>query len=154
VTITMGGNDLLTGYGDDAAAEAAVAHVWSVAEGVLSRLRKLGGDACRIVVSTVYDPSDGTGVVPASGLPAWPKGPEWVRALNTALTEIAARHGAVLADVHGRFLGHGVGAGDPSQSAARPADRDLWYCGVVEPNAWGAHRIREVWWQTLHATRA
>jgi len=56
--------------------------------------------------------------------------------------------GAV-ADVHGRFLGHGLGAGDPAQPAARPPDRGLWYCGLVEPNAWGASEIRAAFWETL-----
>jgi hypothetical protein len=32
---------------------------------------------------------------------------------------------------------------------ARPANRDLWYCGAIEPNAWGAHEIRRTWWQAL-----
>ena len=72
-----------------------------------------------------------------------------VQALNTALAEMAGHHGAVVADVHGRFLGHGTAAGDPSQVLARPANRDLWYCGLIEPNAWGAHEIRRTWWQAL-----
>jgi hypothetical protein len=76
-----------------------------------------------------------------------------VRALNAALTGLAGRHGALVADVHGWFLGHGVRAGAPSQVLSRPASRDLWYCNLIEPNAWGAHEIRRTWWQTLHADR-
>jgi hypothetical protein len=55
-----------------------------------------------------------------------------------------------VADVHARFLGHGVNAGDPAQPDARPDNRRLWYCGLIEPNAWGAHEIRSTWWQALH----
>jgi hypothetical protein len=54
-----------------------------------------------------------------------------------------------VADVHGRFLGHGLAAGDPTQSAARPADQNLWYCGLIEPNAWGASQIRASFWEML-----
>jgi hypothetical protein len=57
-----------------------------------------------------------------------------------------------VADVHGRFLGHGVTAGNPAIADPRPANRELWYCGVIEPNAWGAHEIRAAWWQALDDT--
>lgn len=149
VTITMGGNDLLGAYGDAAAAEATIRRVAAMGETILTRLRAVADSGCRIVLTTVYDPSDGTGRIPSGALPPWTDGPALVRALNAALTELAERHGAVVADVHGGFLGHGVRAGDPGQAQARPANRDLWYCGVIEPNAWGAHAIRSTWWQTL-----
>jgi len=150
VTVTMGGNDLMAAYGDSAAARAAIARVTALGEEILARLTEAGGGGCRIVVTTVYDPSDGTGVAGAGGMvPPWPDGPMVVQELNTALAEMAGHHGAVVADVHGRFLGHGTAAGDPSQVLARPANRDLWYCGLIEPNAWGAHQIRRTWWQAL-----
>src|SRR6266540_1474254 len=135
VTITMGGNDRVAATG----------------EAILSRLRALAAD-CRIIVTTVYDPSDGAGEVPTAGLPAWPDAPGLVAELNQALTALARRHGAAVADVHRRFLGHGTAAGDPAQSDPRPANRDLWYCGVIEPNAWGAAEIRHAWWHSLADT--
>jgi hypothetical protein len=72
--------------------------------------------------------------------------------LNQALTALAGRHGAAVADVHRRFLGHGTVAGDPAQSDSRPANRRLWCCGVIEPNAWGATEIRRAWWDSLADT--
>jgi hypothetical protein len=72
-----------------------------------------------------------------------------VAELNRALRVLAADHGALVANVHTRFLGHGLAAGDPTQPAARPANRDLWYCGLIEPNAWGASEIRAAIWETL-----
>jgi hypothetical protein len=54
-----------------------------------------------------------------------------------------------VSDLHARFLGHGLAAGDPTQPAARPADRALWYCGLIEPNAWGASQIRAAFWEAL-----
>jgi lysophospholipase L1-like esterase len=149
VTVTMGGNDLMGAYGDDSTARAAIGRVTAIGEAVLLRLRALCGPAGRIVLTTVYDPSDGVGEVPHSGLPPWPNGPALVQALNASLTDLAARHGAVIADVHHRFLGHGVHAGDPATPESRPADHNLWYCGVIEPNAWGAHAVRAAWWDAL-----
>lgn len=152
VTITMGGNDLMAGYGDDTAAAAAIGRVAALGEGVLSALRRLAGPSCRIVVTTVYDPSDGSGAVPGSGLAPWPRGPYWVGALNRELAELAGRHAALVADVHAAFGGHGVRAGDPAVTDARPASRQLWLCGVIEPNAWGAHAIRTCWWDAVNGS--
>jgi lysophospholipase L1-like esterase len=144
VTVTMGGNDLMIVYGDTAAAHAAVDRVVDAADEVLTRL-----SSSRVVVTTVYDPSDGTGLVPDAALPPWPEGSSAVRFLNAALSRLAHRHGAVVADVHAAFLGHGTTSGDPGQPDPRPANRDLWYCGLIEPNAWGAHHIRATWWRAL-----
>ncbi len=101
VTLTMGGNDLLAIYGNSAAAETAIGEVVAVGEEVLSRLNAASGGA-GIVVTTVYDPGDGTGDADATGLWPWPEGPAVVRALNAALTGLAGRHGALVAD----GLGH------------------------------------------------
>lgn len=147
VTVTAGGNDLMWVYGDDRAAHDAVNRIEVAYEQILLRLGEISG--CSVVLTTVYDPSDGTGRVPGAGLPHWPGGPAAVAALNGRLSDLADRHGAVLADVHGCFLSHGVTAGDPAQPEARPANRALWYCGMIEPNAWGAHHIRATWWQAL-----
>jgi lysophospholipase L1-like esterase len=146
VTLTAGGNDVLQAYGDSAAARAAIGAVTGNVEVVLGTLRRITRSA-PIVVTTVYDPSDGTGAVP--GLPPWPGGLAMIAALNDALRDLAAAHGALVAEVHRRFLGHGIAAGDPGQPDSRPASADLWYCDVIEPNAWGAHAIRAVWWETL-----
>jgi lysophospholipase L1-like esterase len=151
VTVTMGGNDLMMAYGDAAAAERVLDGVARVADEVLGALRAALGAGVPIVVTTVYDPSDGTGAVPGGALPAWPDGPRLVRQLNTVLVEAAGRHAALVADVHAAFLGHGSAVGDPGQPHPRPADRRLWYCGVIEPNAWGADAIRATWWTTLTA---
>ena len=149
VTLTMGGNDLLQTFGSPAAAHAARRALWDNGHAALADLRTLVGSGAPILVGTIYDPSDGTGAVPGRELPPWPDGPAVVRALNAALADLAQRHGAVVADVHARFLGHGAEAGDPGQPDPRPANGELWYCGVIEPNAWGAGAIRAVFWELL-----
>jgi lysophospholipase L1-like esterase len=153
VTITMGGNDLMGAYGDTAAAESVIEVIAERGEQILSHLTTGPGDPPRLLVTTVYDPSDGTGALPGGALPPWPDAPRLLGALNEVLTGLAHRHGAEVADVHARFRGHGVQAGDPGQPDPRPANRDLWYCGVIEPNAWGAHEIRRTWWDTLGLSR-
>jgi lysophospholipase L1-like esterase len=149
VTLTMGGNDLMTAYGDTGAAQATIPTVAEHADKVLGHVRAAAGPEAPVVVTTVYDPSDGTGAVPAGTLPPWPDGPRLVRMLNAALVDVAHRHGALVADVHAHFQGHGAAVGDPGQPHPRPDDRRLWYCGVIEPNAWGAHEIRRAWWRAL-----
>ena len=116
---------------------------------LLASLRALMGPMAPIVVATVYDPSDGTGDAPRLGLPFWPAALELLAELNEALRRLATEHRALVADVHGRFLGHGLAIGDPTQLDQRPSNRDLWYCGLIEPNAWGASEIRATFWEVL-----
>ena len=150
-TVTMGGNDLLAAYGDQPSARRAIRTVADNGRLVLGGLRELMGAAAPIVVATVYDPSDGSGDAGRLGLPAWPQALDLLAELNGMLRALAADHRALVADVHARFLGHGLDAGDPSQPAARPPDRALWYRDLFEPNAWGASQIRAAFWETLQA---
>jgi lysophospholipase L1-like esterase len=148
-TVTMGGNDLLAAYGDATAARRAISTVVDNGRLVLASLRSLMGSEAPIVVATVYDPSDGSGDAGRLGLPPWPEALTLVAELNRALRMLAEDHQALVADVHACFLGHGLAAGDPTQPAARPPDRDLWYCDLIEPNAWGASQIRAAFWAAL-----
>jgi lysophospholipase L1-like esterase len=148
-TVTMGGNDLLAAYGDATAARRAIRTVVNNGRLVLASLRALMGSQAPIVVATVYDPSDGSGDAGRLGLPPWPAALELLAELNRALRMLAEHHQALVAEVHARFLGHGLAAGDPTQPAAHPPDRRLWYCHLIEPNAWGASEIRAAFWATL-----
>ncbi len=149
VTLTVGGNDVLGAYGDTRRALEIVGVVRTRVGAALDRMRALVPPGDPIVVGTVYDPSDATGETWRVGLPPWPDVVEVLAELNAALRAVAGEHGAVVADVHGRFLGHGLRAGDPGQDAARPSDRGLWYCRVIEPNAWGADALRACFWTAL-----
>ena len=149
VTLTIGGNDVVSRYGETEAALDAVAAVVARVDDALGRLVRLGADPPSTVVGTVYDPSDGTGDGSRVGLPPWPEVVEVLGELNAGLRQAVSRRGARLADIHARFLGHGLAAGNPGQPEARPADRSLWYCGVIEPNAWGASEVRAAFWEAL-----
>ena len=150
VTVTAGGNDVLRAYGDTRAALEIVPVVRARVGRALDRLHALVPPPDRVVVGTVYDPSDGTGEAWRVGLPPWPGVVGVLAELNAALGAVAAEHGAVVADIHGRFLGHGLQAGNPAQRRARPANRSLWYSNIIEPNAWGADAVRAAFWAALH----
>jgi lysophospholipase L1-like esterase len=151
ITLTMGGNDLLTALfapaklGLPPDLDAARSTVAQVATNYAVVMPALAATGARVVVSTVYDPTDGTGDLSWVGLPAWEGGLEILASLNDAIRAAAADHGAAVADLHAAFLGHGAKAGDVTASDPRPGNRDLWLCGHIEPNAWGAEAVRDTW---------
>jgi lysophospholipase L1-like esterase len=149
VTVTVGGNDLLGAYGDTAAARGVVHGVQAALDRALPEIAHRLAPSGRMVVGTVYDPSDGTGDAVRLGLPPWPDAVAMIDELNAALRAVAARHGAAVAEIAERFRGHGLLAGDPSRSEARPADRSLWFCNLIEPNAWGADGVRSAFWDAI-----
>jgi lysophospholipase L1-like esterase len=147
VTLTIGGNDVLTCYGDTRAARRTVVDVGRAVARALDELAPRLAPQGRVVVGTVYDPSDGTGDGPRLGLPPWPEAVPVLAELNDVLREVASRSGADVAEIAQHFSGHGVLAGDPSRPEPRPAQRDLWFCQVIEPNAWGAGGVRQAFWE-------
>jgi lysophospholipase L1-like esterase len=151
VTLTVGGNDLLMAYGNTPEAREAVVRVRAAVDRALSEMANSLSRPGRIIIGTVYDPSDGTGATARMGLPPWPDGVAVIGELNEALAEAAAAHGAVVADVAGHFHGHGLLTGDPSRRESRPADRQMWFCDVIEPNAWGASGVRAAFWAAMRA---
>ncbi len=149
VTLTIGGNDLLAAFGDTAAARRVIDEVADALGRALDRITARLAPSGRVVVGTVYDPSDGTGDTARLGLPPWPDGVAVIGELNDALRTTARAHGAAVAEVAERFSGHGLLAGDPTGPSPRPADRDLWFCRLIEPNAWGAGGVRAAFWDAL-----
>ncbi|MEV8514720.1 GDSL-type esterase/lipase family protein [Dactylosporangium sp. NPDC051484] len=143
ITVTMGGNDLLSAMFESP--DKAPAAVEAVAANYDATLTSLAATGARIVVSTVYDPTDGTGDMSRAGLPDVEGGVALLEAINTEIRTAAARHGAAVADLHAAFLGHGAQAGDITLPDSHPANRELWLCGHIEPNAWGAEAIRDGW---------
>jgi lysophospholipase L1-like esterase len=150
VTVTIGGNDVLGAYGDTEVARDVIVRVQAAVARALTEIAGLLAPSGRIVVGTVYDPSDGTGDASRLGLPSWRDGVAVIEELNDGLREVAARHGATIAEIAERFRGHGLLAGDPARREPRPAERDLWFCNVIEPNAWGAGGVREAFWAAIH----
>lgn len=139
VTLTAGGNDLL-----DAILSPRVP-LREAVEDIGRRYAELVADLravfprARLVLTTIYDPTDGTGRLPRFGesLPV-----ELLEQTNDLIRSIARRtDGAVLADVHADFQGHGV--------SAPPEERWYWESSIIEPSARGASEIRRAWWHAL-----
>jgi lysophospholipase L1-like esterase len=149
VSLTIGGNDLLGAYGNSGAARSVIAGVRAALDRALPEIGGRLAPTGRIVVGTVYDPSDGTGDTGGLGLPPWADGVAMIAELNEAIQAVATGHGVATADIAGHFRGHGLLAGNPAQRQARPATRDLWFCNLIEPNAWGAGGVREAFWAAL-----
>ena len=149
-TLTIGGNDVLAAYGDTTAARQVIARVRADVDRALPLVAASLAQDGRLVVGTVYDPSDGAGDAVALGLPPWPDAVAVIAELNDALRQVAERHGARIAEIAQEFRGHGLQAGDPSRREPRPAQRDLWFCNVIEPNAWGADGVRAAFWAAAH----
>jgi hypothetical protein len=124
------GRDLTT---RDPAARRAIRTVVNNGRLVLASLRTLMGPEAPIVVATVHDPSDGSGDAGRLGLPPWPEALEFLAELNRALRMLADEHKTLVAEAHARFLGHGLTIGNPAQQAARPPERGMWYCDLIEP---------------------
>ena len=153
VTLTIGGNDLLSAYGDTAAAREVVLRVQAAVSRALDDLGPLLAPEGRVVLGTVYDPSDGTGNAGALGLPPWPEAVSVIGELNDALRAVARQHRAAVAEIAQQFQGHGVLAGDAARPDPGPENRDLWFCSVIEPNAWGASGVRAAFWDALGGQR-
>jgi lysophospholipase L1-like esterase len=139
VTLTAGGNDLLGGiFGGMAAIEEAARRATERYPVLAERVADAFPSAV-VLLTTVYDPTDGSGVLPGVSDTLGPLPVELLDAFNDAVRDAAERHErAVLCDVHAAFLGHG--------EAAESAD-DYWYWvpSPIEPGARGASEIRRVW---------
>src|SRR5262249_46770776 len=133
VTLTVGGNDLLSAYGGRARRSLLdrIGNDIAGAYDFLLATLRTRLPAGTVVIATVYDPSDRSGRVPGVYDDAGPlpldildRFNAHVRALGTG-TPLT-----LLADVYAHFLGHGVSAG--------ASDQWYWHRSLIEPNAKGA----------------
>ncbi|HEY3012627.1 MAG TPA: SGNH/GDSL hydrolase family protein, partial [Gemmatimonadales bacterium] len=140
LTVTAGGNDLLDALTAGRQLDKAVSRIERDYSDLIDSVREELPRAT-VVLTTVYDPTDGTGSLP--GLEIYGRLPlEYLRQFNHHVRETARRtEGTALADVHRHFLGHGV--------AAPEEERWYWRRNLIEPNARGASEIRLVWWEAV-----
>ena len=146
ITVTVGGNDLLSAFASHRRKPIMTSIVRDITQAYellvtdLARLRP----RAELIVTTVYDPSDGTGRMPGVFEDAGVLPLEHLDTLNDHIRALAERTPEVrLADVHARFLGHGV--------MAPEAERWYWRRSLIEPSALGASEIRRVWLEALDA---
>ncbi len=149
VTLTVGGNDLLSAYGSRARRSLLDRIENDIADAydfLLDTLRtKLPGGT--FVIATVYDPSDRSGKIPGVYDDAGPLRLEILDRFNAHVRTLATgTPRTILADVYAHFLAHGVSA----------AESDQWYWrrSLIEPNAKGAHQVRTLWLEALRGAGA
>jgi lysophospholipase L1-like esterase len=142
LTLTAGGNDLLDALAAGKRLETEVNRIVRRYADLVETVREELPRAT-LLLTTVYDPTDGTGRLP--GFEAYGRLPlEYLDRFNDQVRLLARQTpGLLLADAHRHFLGHGVSAPEPQ--------RWYWRRNLIEPNAQGASEIRRVWWQTLDA---
>ena len=146
ITLTIGGNDLLSAFANKprmSLLEAIARDVADAYEFLLDALHRTRPNAL-VVLTTVYDPSDGTGHIPGVLEQAGPLPLSVLDGLNDRIRALAAgTPRTALADAHAHFLGHGV--------LAPEDERWYWRRSLIEPNALGASEIRKLWRETIDA---
>jgi lysophospholipase L1-like esterase len=144
VTLTIGGNDLLSAFANRPRAsilEAIARDVADAYEFLLDAVRRARSNSL-VVLSTIYDPSDRLGRIPGVLEDAGKLPLEILDGMNDHIRRlVAGTPNTVLADVHAHFLGHGASVPE--------ADRWYWRRSLIEPNAMGANEIRRVWRDSL-----
>jgi lysophospholipase L1-like esterase len=130
VTLTAGGNDLLGG---------------NLPRAILRRLHEIGRRleplGARVIVNTIYDPSDGDNTLGRRELGlsrlATIELRRRLNAVNRGIAKLAHERAFLLADLERLFHGHGVASQEP------------WFVNVIEPNLAGATAIAEHWHELL-----
>jgi lysophospholipase L1-like esterase len=138
VTVTIGGNDLLGVLGSRGG--NPVPDIAERMRTAVTRVLERRPNAT-LLLSTVYDPSDGTNRLPGHG-GTLDREAEWLRQYQDELRHFIATDKRLrLADIHEHFLGHGM----------KVPERDRWYLeeSIIEPNARGASEVRRVWLTAL-----
>ena len=156
VTITIGGNDvqaalpaILGGGTDDVKRGQFQGYIQTALDELTKPGRFGAGVQVRIVMTNIYDPSDGTGNFTfatgtkcSGALGFWPAGKETKPLLDKwedVMTAEAAKHPEVtLVDLRSRFNGHGV------------PDAETWFVGdCIHPNAPGHNQVRGIAWDVI-----
>lgn len=148
ITLTIGGNDLLQIHrSNPAASKEELSKKCSTLktryDGILSLIRE-HFPGCLLILTTVFDPTDGTGIMPGVTPLSEDRLPiEFLNDFNDHIRSLNAEE-LIVADVHKHFLGHG-GMSESIQ--------DFWYLpsSPIEPGYRGASEIRRMWLGALES---
>jgi len=142
VTLTIGGNDILAfintryfaGRSFQSRLDMFLLELQNRINNILSEIRDAFNNDVDIIIGSIYDPTDGSGILYGMDISSVLSSLEEI---NEAIMNLGVRHGAAFADIHNHFLGHGNGTDD------------CWYTGEIEPNSKGGSEVRRVFWETL-----
>jgi lysophospholipase L1-like esterase len=144
LTLTVGGNDLLSAFANKPRAsllERIARDVGEAYEFLVDAVRRTRPNSL-LLLTTVYDPSDRTGRIPGVLEEAGTLPIPVLDGFNQHIRRLVeGTPNTALADVYVHFLGHG---------ATAPEDeRWYWRRSLLEPNAQGSSEIRRVWRDTI-----
>ena len=147
VTLSLGGNDLLGTYrrfvgGDKERLAKQFAEVQKRYDDVVGMIQKKLPN-CRLILTTVFDPTDGTGIMPSPMQMYEGKLPiEFLAQFNNHVLSYSKKESILVADVHKHFLGHGA-------ECASASEFWYWKPSPIEPSYRGASEIRRVWLEVV-----
>lgn len=142
--LSVGGNDMMR---DSERLDEAWFAEFSERYGrLVGRLRAI---CRRWLICNVYDPTDGSGVLPGRESRGFGPLTQLKSALARLNAVIATHAGAELVDIHSHCLGHGWRYNQPDSPYYRAHDPSLWFQMDIEPNLVGASRLRELLWEKL-----
>jgi lysophospholipase L1-like esterase len=143
VTLSVGGNDTLQALelAGPRDLEPAMRHIERDLAHLVREIRE-GLPAAHLILTTVYDPTDGTGVLlgheSEGRLPI-----HLLQQLNEFTRELASSTpNTTLADVERHFFGHGIEGGATDGYY-------FWPGSIVEPGARGCSEIRRLWLEAI-----
>jgi hypothetical protein len=146
MTLTVGTQDLLSALGNRPRGkllDAIARDVTGAYDALVDAIRSERPESL-LLLTTVLDPSDRTGVIPGVLANAGRLSLSALDSLNAHIrARVAGDRGLALADAYIHFLGHGT--------TAPEADRWYWRRSLLEPNAQGANELRRVWIEALDA---
>jgi lysophospholipase L1-like esterase len=149
ITLTAGGNDLLSAYGNrpkHSLLERIERDIAEAYDFLVDHLRARFPNGT-LIVNTIYDPSDRSGRIPGVYEEIGPLPLDILDRMNDHIRALAIGTPRVLlADVYAHFLGHGV--------SVEENDRWYWKRSLIEPNARGASEIRRLWLDVLDSYEA
>ena len=143
VTLSVGGNDTLNALAQvgPQGLEPAVREIERDFDRLVREVRDALPNAL-LILTTVYDPTDGTGVLLGyeneGQLPV-----SLLQRFNDSIRELAeTTQDTTLADVEPHFFGHGVSTGATDGYY-------FWPGSIMEPGARGASEIRRLWLEAI-----
>lgn len=138
VTLTIGGNDLLSGYylrqvGERNGDRIAIDEFAENLRVITTLLKRLD---CPVILNTIYDPTDGDDSR-AGEMQMPPDARTGLNAANNIIRDLAAERDFLLCDLEALFKGHSQWSEDP------------WLVLYIEPNLAGATAIAQRWYEML-----
>lgn len=145
--VTIGGNDLLMTFSGGRASTKELNELMGDYSDMVNMLLAHFPRA-QIVLNTVYDPTDGTGILELKQREPLPIG--FLTVFNNFIKQQAGRNGRVsVVDVWKHFLGQGITAMMREDGSMDPNQGYYWASSIIEPNIYGASKLRELWLEAM-----